>query len=368
MKDKDKDKEKKEQGVLTIAQLDKKYEGKILNPLEGVSGSYSTGIIELDLALGTLGWPFGHLVEIFGEPSTGKSLIALIAIGIAQKLYGKKSAYLDLEYCTPPEWMELHGIDVSGIYRPSPDNAEESLNMLIDLVKTNTLAYVVVDSVVGLVPEAELAGEVGDSHRLAGLAAILTESLKKLTKALYKTSTCVIFINQVRDKFGDGNGMVWGSPIETPGGKALKFYAAQRIQVRKKSGEGCAFKSSGELIGHRLSATVVKNKLAPPQRSAEFDLYYTKGVDNSDQLISLAVKHDIIVQGGGYYTLQPFLYGGDPIKFLGREKLREFLGKEMFLHRYLWEVIVNQFEERRQNVSTSNENVSEGDQLRLSEF
>ena len=278
--------------------IKRKYKN-VLRDLDGEKpkGVYSTGIITIDIASGIGGFPQGNMVEVFGPESSGKSLLVLQAMGHAQKKYNKPSVYFDLEFGTPKEWMETYGIDISMIEAPGGNlSAEKAFDMALDFVRSGLYAYVVVDSVVGLVPEAELEGNMGD-QQMAALARIMGKGLRKIAPELSKTETCLIFINQVRDAVG----VMWGDPERTPGGKILKFYAAQRYKVKKVSGSDV---KKGELLmGHSIDVRVVKNKLAPPRRRGQFPILYEKGINFEQLLLEEGLRRGVIQRAGSKYVL-----------------------------------------------------------------
>jgi len=276
----------------------KKYKDKIRN-LESTSKTekaYSTGIITVDIASGIGGFPRGNMIEIFGPESSGKSLLVLQAMGHAQKKYNKPSVYFDLEYGTPKEWMKIYGINTDMIEAVGQVSAEEAFDMALDFVCSGLYAYVVIDSVVGLVPQAEIEGTMED-QQMAALARIMGKGLRKIAPELNKTETCLIFVNQVRDAVG----VMWGDPEKTPGGRALKFYAAQRYKVKKilKSD----VKTGDLLIGHSIDVCVVKNKLAPPKRRGQFPILYEKGVDFELLLFEEGIGKGVIRRAGNKYSL-----------------------------------------------------------------
>ncbi|HIZ73381.1 MAG: recombinase RecA [Bacillota bacterium] len=268
-----------------------------------------TGCLSLDLALGIGGLPRGRMIEIYGPESSGKTTVALHAVAEAQKL-GGIAAFIDAEHALDPVYAKALGVNLDELYVSQPDTGEQALDIVDHLVRSSAVDIIVVDSVAALTPKAEIEGDMGDSH--VGLQArLMSQALRKLTAIVNKSKTCVVFINQLREKVG----VMFGNPEVTPGGKALKFYASIRIDVRKtdilKDTEGAA--------GNRTRAKVVKNKLAPPFRQAEFDIMYGEGISQEGCLIDLGVQYDVLGKSGAWYS-----YEGNKIAN-GKEKMRQFL-------------------------------------------
>ncbi len=269
----------------------------------------STGSISLDAALGTGGVPRGRVVEIFGPESSGKTTIALQVIAEAQKK-GGMAAFIDVEHALDPAYARKLGVDVDNLLVSQPDYGEQALEITAALIASGSLDVIVVDSVAALVPKAELDGEMGDSH--VGLQArLMSQALRKLTGIVSKSKTCIIFINQIREKIG----VMFGSPETTTGGRALKFYSSVRLDIRRIA----AIKDGDVVVGNRTKVKVVKNKLAPPFREAEFDIVYGEGVSREGDLIDLGVMHSIIEKSGSWLS-----YKGERIG-QGRENARQFL-------------------------------------------
>lgn len=254
----------------------------------------STGSFSLDLALGVGGFPKGRVIEIFGPESSGKTTLALHVVAEAQKA-GGKTAYIDAEHALDPVYASKIGVKIKELLISQPDNGEEALNILESLVRSNIIDVVVVDSVAALTPRAEIEGEMGDSHM--GLQArLMSQALRKLTAIAAKSNTIVIFINQTRMKIG----LVFGNPETTPGGMALKFYASVRIDIRRIA----QVKKGDAVVGNRTKAKVVKNKVAPPFRIAEFDIMYGEGISYEADVLTTAVKYDVVKKNGASYSFE----------------------------------------------------------------
>ena len=270
-----------------------------------------TGCISLDLALGVGGVPRGRIVEIYGPESSGKTTVALHVIAETQKK-GGIAAFIDAEHALDPNYAAKLGVNLDDLYVSQPDTGEQALDITESLVKSGAVDVVVIDSVAALTPKAEIEGEMGDSH--VGLQArLMSQALRKLTGITNKSKTCVIFINQLREKVG----VMFGNPETTPGGKALKFYASVRIDIRKAD----ALKDGDGLFGNRTKAKVVKNKLAPPFKTAEFDVIFGHGISQEGCIIDLGVEYGVIEKAGAWFS-----YNGEKVA-QGRERAREFLIK-----------------------------------------
>jgi recombination protein RecA len=268
-----------------------------------------TGAISFDAALGVGGFPRGRVVEIFGPESSGKTTIALEVIAEAQKS-GGMAAFVDAEHALDPGYAKKLGVDVDNLLVSQPDYGEQALEIAEALVRSGALDVLVVDSVAALVPKAELDGEMGDSHM--GLQArLMSQALRKLTGIVSKSRTCLIFINQIREKIG----VMFGNPETTTGGRALKFYASVRIDIRRIA----AIKEGDMVTGSRTRVKVVKNKVAAPFREAEFDILYGEGISRAGDLLDLAVNHDMVEKSGSWFS-----YKGERIG-QGRENARQFL-------------------------------------------
>lgn len=268
-----------------------------------------TGALSLDIALGVGGIPRGRVTEIYGPDGAGKTTLALHIVAEAQKR-GGVAAYIDMEHALDPEYAEACGVDVENLYIAQPDTGEQALEIAETLVRSGAVDVVVIDSVAALVPRAEIEGEMGDSH--PGLQArLMSQALRKLSGAIKQSNTAMIFTNQLREKIG----VVFGSAETTTGGRALKFYASVRLDVRRVTG----IKEKGEVIGSRTRVRVTKNKVAPPFRVAEFDIIYGKGISREGDILDLAVQYGLIEKRGSFYS-----YQGQNIA-QGRENAKQYL-------------------------------------------
>src|SRR6266404_5395240 len=299
---------------VTLAQIEKQFgKGSILRlgskdaivPVAVIS----TGSISLDAAMGIGGFPRGRISEIFGPESSGKTTIALHVVAEAQKK-GGMAAFIDVEHALDPAYARKLGVDVDNLLVSQPDFGEQALEITNALITSGSIDVLVVDSVAALVPKAELEGEMGDSHM--GLQArLMSQALRKLTGIVSKSNTCLIFINQIREKIG----VMFGNPETTTGGRALKFYSSIRADIRRIA----AIKDGDVVIGNRTKVKIVKNKVAPPFREAEFDIIYGEGISREGDLIDLSVTHNVIEKSSSWYS-----YKGDRIG-QGRENSRQFL-------------------------------------------
>src|SRR5579863_6995227 len=309
--------EKSEKGRaidLTLAQIEKQFgKGSIMKL--GSKGAIvpisviSTGAISFDAALGVGGFPRGRVVEVFGPESSGKTTIALQVIAEAQK-QGGMAAFVDAEHALDPIYAAKLGVDVDNLLVSQPDFGEQALEIAETLVRSGAIDVLIVDSVAALVPKAELEGEMGDAHM--GLQArLMSQALRKLTGTISKSQTCVIFINQIRMKIG----VMFGNPETTTGGNALKFYASQRLDIRRIG----AIKNGEQVIGSRARVKVVKNKVAPPFKEVEFDIMYGSGISKEGDLVDLASQEGIIEKSGAWYAFKGERIGQ------GRENAKDFL-------------------------------------------
>jgi len=269
----------------------------------------STGVLTLDMALGVGGVPRGRVIEIYGPESSGKTTVALHIISEAQKA-GGIAAFIDAEHALDPSYAKRLGVDIDNLLISQPDTGEQALEIAEALVRSGAVDVVVIDSVAALVPRAEIEGEMGDAH--VGLQArLMSQALRKLTGAISKSNTTAIFINQIREKVG----IMFGNPEITPGGRALKFYASIRMEVRRVE----SLKQGAEIIGNRTRAKIVKNKIAPPFKQADFDIMYGEGISREGSLVDLATNMDIITKSGTWYSYNDNRLGQ------GRENVKQFL-------------------------------------------
>ncbi|NBE82044.1 recombinase RecA [Micromonospora rubida] len=298
---------------LALAQIDKQFgKGSVMRlgerPVVQTS-VITTGSIALDVALGVGGLPRGRVVEIYGPESSGKTTVALHAVASAQRA-GGIAAFVDAEHALDPDYAKALGVDTDALLVSQPDTGEQALEIVDMLVRSGAIDIIVIDSVAALVPRAEIEGEMGDSH--VGLQArLMSQALRKITGVLSNTGTTAIFINQLREKIG----VMFGSPETTTGGRALKFYASVRLDVRRIE----SLKDGTDVVGNRTRVKVVKNKVAAPFKQAEFDIMYGKGISREGSLIDVGVEQAIIRKSGAWYT-----YDGDQLG-QGKEKAREFL-------------------------------------------
>ncbi|MFZ8997977.1 MAG: recombinase RecA [Ilumatobacteraceae bacterium] len=298
---------------MALAQIDKQFgKGSIMRM--GEKGSMaieavSTGALSLDLALGIGGLPRGRITEIYGPESSGKSTLAMHVVAEAQR-NGGVCAYIDAEHAMDPVYAKAIGVDIDQLLISQPDTGEQALEIADMLVRSGAIDVVVIDSVAALTPRAEIEGEMGDSH--VGLQArLMSQALRKLTGNLNKTKTIAIFINQLREKIG----VMFGSPETTPGGRALKFYSSVRLDIRRIE----SLKDGAEVVGNRTRVKVVKNKVSPPFRQAEFDIMYGKGISREGALLDLSVDLGIVTKSGAWFT-----YDGEQLG-QGRENAKNFL-------------------------------------------
>ena len=299
---------------MAIGQIEKSY-GKGAIMKLGEAGArcevdvIPTGSLAVDMALGIGGIPRGRVSEVYGPESSGKTTLALQVIAEAQKL-GGVAAFIDVEHALDPNYARNLGVKIDELYVSQPDTGEQGLEIVDMLVRSNAVDVVVVDSVAAMVPKAEIEGEMGDSH--VGLQArLMSQALRKLTAIISKTNTAVIFINQIREKIG----VMFGNPETTPGGRAMKFYASVRIEVRRQD----SLKSGSENVGNRVKAKIVKNKLAPPFKTAEFDILFGKGISREGSLLDIGVETGVVEKTGNWFSFQGSRLGQ------GRENSRSTL-------------------------------------------
>lgn len=306
--------EKKKALEMAIVQIEKQFGKGSIMKLGEASSRLSvevipTGSLALDIALGVGGIPRGRVVEIYGPESSGKTTLALHIIAEAQKM-GGIAAFVDAEHALDPVYAKNLGVDIDNLLISQPDTGEQALEIAEALVRSNAIDVVVIDSVAALVPRAELEGEMGDAH--VGLQArLMSQALRKLAGAISKSHTVTIFINQLREKVG----IMFGNPETTPGGRALKFYASVRMEIRRTE----TLKQGNDMIGNRTKVKVVKNKVAPPFRQAEFDIIYGEGISREGSAIDIAVELDILNKSGAWYSYKEERLGQ------GRENVKEIL-------------------------------------------
>ena len=344
----DKSAEGREKALATaMAQIERQYgKGAIMRLGENASMNVdhiSTGSLALDMALGIGGIPKGRIVEIYGPESSGKTTLALHCVAEAQK-QGGTAAFIDVEHALDPVYAGNLGVDIDSLLVSQPDSGEQALEIAEALVRSGAIDIIVIDSVAALVTRAEIEGEMGDSH-VGQLARLMSQALRKLTGALSKSNCSAIFINQLREKIG----VIYGNPETTTGGRALKFYASVRIDVRK----GESIKNGSEIIGSRTRAKVVKNKVAPPFREAEFDVMYGKGISKEGELVDMGLEFDILKRSGAWF------YYGETRLGQGRDAVKQLFAETPELANEIKEKIMVKYEAFLNNKGKTKEEETE---------
>ena len=326
------DKDKRAQALeAAMKQIEKQYgKGAVMrlgDEAERTVEAIPTGSLSLDIALGIGGYPKGRIIEIYGPESSGKTTLALHAIAEVQRM-GGFVAFIDAEHALDPKYARALGVDVDNLILSQPDTGEQALEIAEALIRSGSVDAVVVDSVAALVPEAEINGEMGDSH--VGLQArLMSQAMRKLSGAISKAGTIAIFINQIREKVG----VMFGNPETTPGGRALKFYASVRLEIRR----GEAIKSATDIIGNKANIKVVKNKVAPPFKSVSVDIIFGEGISKTGELVDLASELDIIQKSGAW-----FAYGGEKIG-QGRENAKVYLDKNPEVYKKVSQAVLDHY-------------------------
>ncbi|MFN8606228.1 MAG: recombinase RecA [Vulcanimicrobiota bacterium] len=297
-----------------LAQIERQFGKGSIMKLGEASAKFEvpaipTGSIAIDMALGIGGIPRGRVTEIYGPESSGKTTLTLHLLAEAQKM-GGIAAFIDVEHALDPNYARNLGVDVDNLYVAQPDTGEQGLEIVETLVRSNAVDVVIIDSVAAMVPRAEIEGEMGDAH--VGLQArLMSQALRKLTAVISKSRTAVVFINQVREKIG----VMFGNPETTPGGRALKFYSSVRVEIRRTD----SLKQGGEIVGNRVKVKIVKNKLSPPFRQAEFDILFGKGISREGSLVDVGVESGVLSKSGTWFSY------GDTRLGQGRDNARTFL-------------------------------------------
>lgn len=332
-----------------IAVLDKKFgEGTVMFMGENRNmnvESISTGSLMLDLALGIGGLPKGRIIEIYGTESSGKTTISLQAIAEAQKA-GGIAAFIDVEHALDPVYAKNLGVDIDHLLVSQPDTGEQALEIIETLVRSGAIDVIVLDSVAAMTTKAEIDGDMGDAH-VGVQARLMSQAMRKLTAVISTTSTVAIFINQIREKIG----VMYGNPETTPGGRALKFYSSVRIEVRR----GEAIKESGEIIGSRTKCKVVKNKVAPPFKTAEFDMLYGQGVSKLGEIVDTAVEFGFIKKSGSWFSYNDMKIGQ------GRDKVLDYLKTNTDICNEVEQKIREEFAKNSSLLATESDDENEND-------
>ena len=331
-----------------ILQIEKEYgKGSIMKLGESAKNmnvdAVPTGCLSLDLALGIGGLPKGRIIEVYGPESSGKTTVALHVVAEVQKS-GGIAGFIDAEHALDPVYAKKIGVDIDNLYISQPDSGEQALEITETMVRSGAVDIIIVDSVAALVPKAEIDGDMGDAH--VGLQArLMSQALRKLTSIISKSNCIVLFINQLREKVG----VMFGNPETTTGGRALKFYSTVRLDVRKIE----TLKQAGDFVGNRVRVKVVKNKVAPPFREAEFDIMFGQGISREGDILDLAVKYDIVNKSGAWYA-----YKGDKIG-QGRENSKQFLKEHQEICMEIEKEARKQFEQAEAE-ETENEKAKDG--------
>lgn len=326
--------EGKEKALATaMAQIEKQYgKGAVMRLGENISMNVEhipTGSLALDMALGIGGIPKGRIVEIYGPESSGKTTVALHCVAESQKA-GGTAAFIDVEHALDPVYAANLGVDIDSLLVSQPDSGEQALEIAEQLVRSGAIDIIVIDSVAALVTKAEIEGEMGEAH-VGQLARLMSQALRKLTGALSKSNCCAIFINQLREKIG----VLYGNPETTTGGRALKFYSSVRIDIRKLE----TLKENGEMVGSRTRARVVKNKVAPPFREAEFDVMYGKGISRDGEIVDMGLQFEILRRSGAWF------YYGETRLGQGRDNVKQLVRENKELAKELEEKIMAKYRE-----------------------
>ncbi|MEE9260093.1 MAG: recombinase RecA [Candidatus Scalindua sediminis] len=323
------DTEKKSQSLdRALSQIEKQYgKGTIMRLGADVKLDVpviSTGSLSLDLALGVGGVPRGRVVEIFGPEASGKTTLTLHIVASAQKS-GGTAAFIDAEHALDPDYAKRLGVDLDNLLINQPDTGEQALEIAELLIRSNAIDVIVIDSVAALVPKTEIEGEMGDTH-IALQARLMSQALRKLTAVISKSKTCIIFINQIRQKIG----VMFGNPETTPGGRALKFYSSVRIDIRRIG----SIKDGDRIIGSRVRASIAKNKVSPPFRKAEFDIMFNGGISRAGDIVDLGVDNQVIEKSGTWFSYGNIRLGQ------GRENTKQFLNQKPELLQEIEQVII----------------------------
>ena len=342
--------EKKKALEIAMSQIEKQFgKGSVMKLGEYKAmeiEAIPTGALGLDIALGIGGVPRGRIIEIFGPESSGKTTLALHIIAEAQKMNGE-AAFIDAEHALDPVYAKHLGVDIDNLIVSQPDTGEQALEITESLVRSGALDVIVVDSVAALVPKAEIDGDMGDSHM--GLQArLMSQALRKLAGAINKSKTVIIFINQLREKIG----VMFGNPETTTGGRALKFYSSVRLDIRKIEN----IKQDGEVVGNRARVKIIKNKVAPPFREAEFDIVYGKGISKEGNILDMAVNLDIIEKSGSWFS-----YDGEKIG-QGRENAKKYLKDNPKIMEQVEKRVRDNFEEAFEKSLGDNEEIDDDEE------